>query len=367
MSTRFQPGEPAPWFKVLATTGKPFHFDTAAGRYLVLCFFGSAAWDQSQPILHDCLHKLRSYFDDEHCAFFGISIDPEDETSKRVHAMLPGIRYFWDFEGEVSKRYGALGHEHAPSAEEQGSYHGFTLVLDPMLRVLAQIDHLHPAHHHQQLTALLEQIKVGQVLSPTHAPVLILPRVFEPEFCRELIGLYEANGGTDSGFMRQIGDKTVAVVNHDFKQRSDFSFDIQPELQDLREKIRSRIAKRLLPHIQKAFQFEVTHIERYVVSCYEAGKGHFRPHRDNTTLGTAHRRFACTLNLNAEEYEGGDLRFPEFGPATYRAPTGGAVVFSCSLLHEATPVTSGKRYAFLPFFYNSEDAKIREKNKQFIE
>jgi len=73
-----------------------------------------------------------------------------------------------------------------------------------------------------------------------------------------------------------------------------------------------------------------------------------------------------TINLNAEEYEGGDLRFPEFGQATYRAPTGGAVVFSCSLLHEATPVTKGTRYGFLPFLYNDEAAQIREENSVFL-
>ena len=72
------------------------------------------------------------------------------------------------------------------------------------------------------------------------------------------------------------------------------------------------------------------------------------PHRDNTTRGTAHRRFAVTINLNDGPWEGGDLRFPEYGPQTYRAPTGGAVVFSCSLLHECTPVTRGERYCFLP-------------------
>ena len=56
------------------------------------------------------------------------------------------------------------------------------------------------------------------------------------------------------------------------------------------------------------------------------------------------------------------MRFPEFGPTTYRAPTGGAVVFSCSLLHEARPVLSGRRYAFLPFLYDEAAARVREAN-----
>jgi predicted 2-oxoglutarate/Fe(II)-dependent dioxygenase YbiX len=105
-------------------------------------------------------------------------------------------------------------------------------------------------------------------------------------------------------------------------------------------------------------------MERYIVSCYDADEeAHFKPHRDNTTKGTAHRRFAVTINLNAEEYDGGDLRFPEYRPVgSYRAPTGGAVVFSCSLLHEAMPVTRGKRYAFLPFLYDDAAAAIRLEN-----
>jgi predicted 2-oxoglutarate/Fe(II)-dependent dioxygenase YbiX len=68
-----------------------------------------------------------------------------------------------------------------------------------------------------------------------------------------------------------------------------------------------------------------------------------------------------SLNLNAE-FEGGNLRFPEFGRRTFKPPVGGAIVFSCSLLHEATAITNGKRYAFLPFLYDEEAAKIRQQN-----
>jgi hypothetical protein len=37
-------------------------------------------------------------------------------------------------------------------------------------------------------------------------------------------------------------------------------------------------------------------------------------------------------------------------------------VLSCPLLHEATPVTRGRRYAFLPFLYDEEAAKVRQAN-----
>lgn len=35
-----------------------------------------------------------------------------------------------------------------------------------------------------------------------------------------------------------------------------------------------------------------------------------------------------------------------------------AVVFSCSLLHEATPVTQGLRYCYLPFLYDDAAARV---------
>jgi hypothetical protein len=107
-------------------------------------------------------------------------------------------------------------------------------------------------------------------------------------------------------------------------------------------------------------------MERSLVACYaaEAG-GHFRPHRDHTTPGTAHRRFAVSLNLNAD-FDGGEISFPEYGPRRFKPPIGGAVVFACSLLHTVSTMTRGRRYAFLPFLYDDEAATIREANKTFV-
>jgi hypothetical protein len=42
-------------------------------------------------------------------------------------------------------------------------------------------------------------------------------------------------------------------------------------------------------------------------------------------------------------------------------------VFSCSLMHEATPVTKDQRFAFLPFLYDEAAAKIREANNKFLD
>jgi len=60
------------------------------------------------------------------------------------------------------------------------------------------------------------------------------------------------------------------------------------------------------------------------------------------------------------------VSFPEYGPRSFKPPPGGAVVFPCALLHAVSPVTRGRRYAFLPFLYDEEAAKLREANSQFL-
>jgi peroxiredoxin/predicted 2-oxoglutarate/Fe(II)-dependent dioxygenase YbiX len=361
-----QVGDPAPWFECPASNNPKFKFNTMAGRYIVLCFFGSSSTSAAQSAIKLFTEDMRLHFNDTELTFFGISVDAKDET--HLKQQLPGIRYFWDFEGKVSYLYGASDSEHMGKFNPQ--YTAFTLVLDPLLRVIARFDFDDINIHHQQIKDFLIRLPDSVISreSKQHAPVLILPRVFEPELCRTLIATYEKGGGSPSGFVTEKGGYTVFKDDPNVKKRQDFDLTIDASLQPLLNQINATLNQRLVPEIFKSFQFKVTHIERYIVACYDgASGGFFRPHRDNTTPGTLHRRFAVTINLNTEEYSGGDLRFPEFGSETYRAPTGGAVVFSCSLLHEATAVTQGKRYAFLPFLYDEVGAKIRLENIKYVQ
>jgi predicted 2-oxoglutarate/Fe(II)-dependent dioxygenase YbiX/peroxiredoxin len=340
-------GEPAPWFTARATANPRFTFHTTAGRYVVLGFLGPLDQPQAQAALA-LIAQRAAVFDDLKVSFFGVSIDPADEAESRVAERLPGQRWFWDHDLAVSRLYGATD-----AASTQ--YRPHWVVLDPQLRCLFTAPLA-------ETEAVLDMVAAAPAPgdhagAPLHAPVLILPRVFEPELCRRLIQAYETAGGQASGFMRDVDGKTRLIVDPNHKRRSDH--DLADPI--LRQAAAARIRDRLVPEIAKAFQFQATRMERYLVGCYDAAEGgHFRPHRDNTTAGTAHRRFAVTINLNAEDYEGGDLSFPEFGPRRYRAPTGGAVVFSCSLLHMVDPITAGRRFAFLPFLYDEAAAKDRE-------
>lgn len=337
-------GEFAPVFAAPTRFKPKFHFNTVAGRYVLLAFTPRDGGRWAAALA--AIDPVRPLFDDRRVAAFFVTPGPvsDDVPGDEV----PGLRWFFDPDGEVRDRYGV--------AESDGGW----FLLDPMLRILARA----PLDEPQALLSRLAGLPPleAHAGTPLVAPVLIVPRVFEPALCRRLIAYYDARGGQPSGVMRDVDGKTVGVLDPMKSRR-----DVTVEDASLRQELLGLIQYNLKPMLMRAFQFNATRIERYLVACYDAREGgYFRPHRDNETLGTAHRRFACSINLNAEDFEGGDVRFPEFGPRTYRPPTGGAVVFCCSLQHEATPVTRGRRYAFLPFLYDEAGAAIRAANQDAV-
>ena len=347
--TPFAPGDPAPWFHAPTPENPNFHLSTACGRYLLLGFLPPPGPERDAAIRIFQAH--RSLFDDHNLTTFIVLRDAE--TISKARNQPPGLRWFLDADDRVSRLYGAV--------DAEGGANPYWLLLDPMLRTILAA----PASESARMfAALASRPPLNQHAGvELVAPVLVIPRVFETDLCRRLIDTYEAQGGEASGVMRDVNGRTVGVMDN-FKRRRDVFLKDDA----VQREIQARLNRRLLPEIKRVFQFEATRLERYLVACYDAAEGgYFKPHRDNETLATLHRKFAVSINLNAEEFAGGDLRFPEFGPQTYRPPTGGAVVFACGLQHEATPVSQGRRYAFLPFLYDEAGQAIRDANHAALE
>src|SRR5215510_2545641 len=89
------PGDPAPWFRQRSSVNPNYAFDSAAGRYLVLCFFLSAVNERARAALEGAFAR-RALFDDNTAAFFGVSIDPADVAHRRVTTTLPVSLYYCD-------------------------------------------------------------------------------------------------------------------------------------------------------------------------------------------------------------------------------------------------------------------------------
>jgi len=221
------------------------------------------------------------------------------------------------------------------------------IVLDPNQRVAATFDSraLPAAAEAMAATAASVRADGGadQVVSTPMAPVLVLPRVFEPDFCAQVIRLWHKGDHQDSGVSSRYGNVNVSHL----KQTEDYTV-VEPMMQ---KAISDRLAWRIGPELIKVFAFDREFaFDSHVVLSYSAeGRHFFGAHRDNGAPTTADRAFAVSLNLN-DDFSGGELVFPEYAGVKVSPPAGAAAVFSCSLLHRALPVTRGRRFVLTTFF-----------------
>lgn len=299
-------GERAPDFVARGPSGQPARFYAHAGGRPTAVVFGAAPQ----------LAELVGARDD--LAMCQVSRQAADDV--------------WvDPDGRVAQVYG-VGDEPA------------VVVLDPNLRVAGVVTgEADPARVLELLAATLHRDPAPVVTA--QAPVLLLPGALPPDWCRRLIDVWHG-GSVATGVERAAGEE----LDDGYKRRRDHTVE-DPEL--MRD-ISTVVGRRVMPEVRKAFAFQADRFEGFKIACYDARTGgFFRPHRDNLTRSTAHRVFALTLNLN-EEYEGGQLRFPEYGNHLYRPDAGAALVFSCSQLHEVMPVTAGQRFVLLSFLYRGD-------------
>ncbi len=231
-------------------------------------------------------------------------------------------------------------------------------VVDRSLRVCGAID---PRTLGDPVASTLDLLSALAVEQPRDihlpAPVLSVPRIFSRSFCAELIGHFDKEPRTQGGMasIDQNG-RPVHKIDHSKKHRDDCVLNAG---EPIRDHVIDALSRIVLPEIKKAYQFDVGFMDRLLIARYDHTGGYFRRHRDNVAAKVSFRQFAISINLNTEDYEGGHLVFPEFNAHRYRPETGGGLVFSASLLHEAMPVLSGCRYVLLTFLHNAEAERRR--------
>lgn len=204
------------------------------------------------------------------------------------------------------------------------------------------------------LAAVEHRSSSRNVITPVmHPPVLAVPDVFSPADNARLIEIFHTRGQEfvepgHSALGSRTTDCKMRIPDLGRQDRVDH-WVVETDTQAL---ITGRLQARLFPEIRKAFNYSVTRHERYRIARYEGRRGgEAMGHRDNVDPSVAHRRFAVTINLNAEDYEGAELRFPEYSDQLYKPGSGTAIVFSCSLLHEVVAMRSGSRFAMLAFLF----------------
>lgn len=314
-------------------------FDPFPGRFIALAFLGSALGPAAEAVL-TTLEANRALVDEGTAALFAVVSESGSNAEIALQARFPSIVFLWDGDG-MARAFGA-----------ERSW----VILDPMLRVI-DIAPLEEAD--RALAHLHRAPPTSETIGPCPAaPILILADVFEPALCAHLVDCFERGGGKESGFMQDEGGRPVENFDGAWKRRRD-SHLTDPRLI---ANLRARIGRRICPEIKKAFQMRPTRVERDLVARYDAETGgHFGPHRDDTGMSVAHRRFAVSINLNTD-FEGGEISFPEYSPRAFKAAPGAAVVFSASILHQVSRVTRGRRYVFLTFLFDEEAERVRQAN-----
>jgi predicted 2-oxoglutarate/Fe(II)-dependent dioxygenase YbiX len=328
-----QPGDSA----FLLNTGRHrLAFDPFPGRAIALAFLGSTTHPGAEAAL-TAISAHPRLVDDGKAAFFAVARESGAGPEIALKARFPSIVFLWDGD-EMARAFGA---------------NRCLVILDPMLRVVD----VAPLDEADRVLARLSR-SLPQSEAPSPAPILTLAHVFEPELCAHLVDGFERGGARDSGFMQDVGGRSVENFDNSWKRRRDFHLTDPKLIANLR----ARIGRRICPEIRKAFQMRPTRIERDLVARYDSETGgHFGPHRDDTGIAIAHRRFAVSINLNAD-FEGGEISFPEYSPRPFKAAPGTAIVFSASILHEVSRVTRGRRYVFLTFLFDEEAERVRQAN-----
>ena len=223
------------------------------------------------------------------------------------------------------------------------------LVADRALRLVARLDIDDPEAAAE--AALAATPDPGSAEAAWPAPVLLRPGLFDTDLCRRLIERFETGDHIDGTVASMDpGGALYNKLDAGKKRRRDLVLELDDPLQ---VEVAEVLSVRLVPEILKAFHAETAFIDRVVIARYDDTGGYFSRHRDNASPHLAYRQFALSVNLNTGDYEGGALRFPEFNDTGYEPPAGGGIVFSASLLHEASPVSRGSRYVLLTFLHSA--------------
>jgi peroxiredoxin len=330
-------GDRALDFVLPGPDGKFYQFyERTKGRPLILIFYpgkNSDAWAEVEAFA-----QRHAEFNDLGIDIFAVNLDTSKDNNKLD---LPFLVWS-DLKQKITEHYlngAGIG------LDLRNTINIF--LLDANQRVLnlqtgSETGHAARVHEFYQN---MPQQPAPQILS-ANAPVLLLPNLIDPGMCQDLIALWNEGEHDEGKVVSVVGDEEIARIHTKVKKRRDHRIMDM----DLHKILQWTIGRRIAPELEKVFHFKGFRFDRFAVVCYDADRGdYFRVHRDNLAPTTADRAFALTLNLNVEKYEGGELVFPEYGPHKYRPTSGGGILFSCSLMHEALPVTRGRRFALLSF------------------
>jgi AhpC/TSA family len=325
-------GDVAPPILTQTQDGQDFNLYSCAGKFSVIFALGSLKSKDARKAMVSMLQQ--DFFpQSENCKFYALTTNANDCEDTMLAGLCPENRILIDKSGELSRTFGLYN--------EKNQYIPTWLIFDPNMKLWAT----GPMAEYKRMIDAMKNLPDAQdhMGKDAFAPCLIIPRVFEPLFAQDLSTYY----GHMLTQRPEIFGANGAPVQH-------------PQL---RLAYRERIAARVVSELNKVFGSYISRIEHLNVSSMDESQPAKPARRHNEMRAEAHRRFVVMVNLN-DDYEGGEVCFPEYGGRLYRAPAGGALVFSASLLAEFKPITKGFRLSATPYLYDEHFARVRYETSQ---
>lgn len=130
----------------------------------------------------------------------------------------------------------------------------------------------------------------------------------------------------------------------------------------------------LYTKVQEDFGVDIKYREPWKIGYYNSEDGGFYNLHTDDARETKYRSISMVCALSdPDDYEGGVLHFPDL-KREFKLKKGSIIVFDSFLMHGVTPVTNGKRFVMIGFFFTHEGRtvkehimKIPEKNKTWID
>src|ERR1700761_7513268 len=162
-------GDPVPWFGAPLIGNGAFNLQVAAGRWIVLSFLGSPDDPRADRELTALLADTQ-IFEEDKVIFCGIFGAPPADPAPYIAMSGPSISFLADYDGAIARQFGATAMSR-------------TIVLDPMLRAVADIAWDHAGGHAMAVRGVLQGLPAVDDSAgvPLTAPALIVPRVFDFE------------------------------------------------------------------------------------------------------------------------------------------------------------------------------------------
>src|SRR5579863_2111403 len=160
-------GDPVPWFTAPVIAGGSFSLSVAAGRWIVLSFLGSPTDPRAERELAEMLEVFRLFHEDR-LVFYGVLTALPQNPAPYLKLSTSAMSFLADYDGEISRLFGAATMPR-------------TIILDPMLRAIADIPWDYAAGHAQTVREVLKSLPPVEDFAgvPLSAPVLIVPRIFD--------------------------------------------------------------------------------------------------------------------------------------------------------------------------------------------